>query len=206
MVWYVRSISPVTKKTKIFIFGLVTGASSGIGRVVTEHILERGDIAVATLRTPSTLAALVEQYPPTQLLVLKCDVTKYDEVKEAFEKAIKAFKRIDIVFNNAGFGFLSEAEGTPEDFARKMFDVNFWAAANISRETVRIFREVNSEDSDGDGPGGRLLNVSSTAGIVSGPCYTYYSARCVSGILVQALILIYQHQLVNMVNQSSASK
>lgn len=159
----------------------VTGTSSGIGRSIVEQVLDRGDIVVATLRKPVMLSALVEQYPSSQLLVLKCDVTDSGEVIGAFEQAIKAFKRIDVVVNNAGIGLTGEAEGTSEDYARKMFDVNFWGAANVSREALRIFREVNSEDENG--PGGKLINITSTAGIVASGCLTYYAARYVRRLL-----------------------
>ena len=54
--------------------------------------------------------------------------------------------------------------------AKKMFDVNFWGAMNVSRETIRFFREVNKPQ------GGRLWNVSSTAGIFPFASMGYYSA------------------------------
>ena len=78
------------------------------------------------------------------------------------------------MFNNAGYGICAEAESTPNDAARKMFDVNFWGAANVSREAVRVFREVNGHEK-----GGWLLNVSSGAGLMGLPASSYYCARCV---------------------------
>jgi NAD(P)-dependent dehydrogenase (short-subunit alcohol dehydrogenase family) len=90
----------------------------------------------------------------------------------AFSKGIEKFGRIDIVFNNAGFGILAEIESTPENEARRLFDVNFWGAANVSREAVRVFREVNPP-----GIGGWLLNMSSGAGFLGLPASGYYAAR-----------------------------
>ncbi|KAJ7484353.1 NAD-P-binding protein [Mycena latifolia] len=138
---------------------LITGASSGFGRAVTEEVLANGEIAVATLRTPAVLDDLAAANPD-RLLVVKCDVTKPDDIISAFAAAIEKFGRVDVVFNNAGYGILAEVEATPEDAARAMFDVNFWGAAAVSKEAVRVFRDVNPGNT-----GGRLLNVSSTAGL-----------------------------------------
>ena len=153
---------------KIFI---VTGASSGIGKCLVQEVLSRGDNVVALLRSPSALSELSKKYPSTQLLLVKCDVTNRKDVDDAFSEATKVFKRIDVVCNFAGYGFICEAENTPEKDARDMFEVNFWATAYISREAVKIFRDANGSS------GGKLFNVSSTVGISGDPALSYYSAR-----------------------------
>lgn len=149
---------------------VVTGSSSGFGRHITELALQSGDIAIATLRSPAALADLASQYGPDKLLILRLDVSKPDEIREAFAKAKEAFGRIDVVFNNAGSGLMSEVEGTPDDVARAMFEVNFWGAANVSQEAVRFFREINVP------AGGRLLQVSSSGGVQGLPAIGYYCA------------------------------
>ena len=63
-----------------------------------------------------------------------------------------------------------EVEDTPDDVARKLFEVNFWGAANVTREAVRVFREVNQPR------GGRLLQMSSITGGKSPPTMGYYGA------------------------------
>ncbi|KAF4615149.1 hypothetical protein D9613_003437 [Agrocybe pediades] len=150
---------------------LVTGASSGFGRAVTEAALKRGDNVIATLRKPSDLDDLVASAPSAKLLVVKCDVSSESDIANAFALGLAKYKTIDLVFNNAGYGISAEAEGTPNDAARKMFDVNFWGAANVSREAVRVFREVNGKEK-----GGWLLNVSSGAGLMGLPTSAYYCA------------------------------
>jgi len=78
---------------------------------------------VATLRTPDAIADLKSRYSTDQLLVVKLDVTKPDEIEAAFSKAKAAFGRIDVVFNNAGLLVIAEIEGTPDDQARGLFEV-----------------------------------------------------------------------------------
>lgn len=137
---------------------------------MTEHVLANGDIAVATLRKPSVLDELTAKYSKDKLLVVKLDVTKPQEIIDAFKAAELAYGRIDVVFNNAGYGALGEVEGTSEEVARAIFDTNFWGASNVSREAVRFFRDVNKIR------GGRLMNVSSMAGIGGAAGIGFYSA------------------------------
>ncbi|KIJ60909.1 hypothetical protein HYDPIDRAFT_31787 [Hydnomerulius pinastri MD-312] len=148
----------------------ITGSSSGFGRSMVELLLKKGDKVAATLRKPDALSDLASTYPSSQLILLKLDVTQSSEVSSAFVKAHETFGRIDVVFNNAGQNVLGEVESLPEDEARRLFDVNFWGAANVTKEAVRVFRELNSP------AGGRLLQVSSRLGIVGGPASGYYSA------------------------------
>ena len=137
---------------------------------MTELILKNGDIAVATLRKPEVLDELKKQWPADRLLVVKLDVTKKQDIVDAFNKAETVFGRIDVVFNNAAFGVASEVESTLEEDGRRMFDANFWGATNVSREAVRFFREVNKP------VGGRVLVVSSVVGIKPFPLFGYYTA------------------------------
>lgn len=69
---------------------------------MTELVLSRGEIAIATARRVDRLADLASQYSPDRLLVLHLDVTKEDEIAAAFSKSREVFGRIDVVYNNAG--------------------------------------------------------------------------------------------------------
>jgi len=149
----------------------ITGASSGFGREVTEYVLSKGGIVIATLRKPSVLDSLKAQYPSSQLIILKLDVTNLSDITAAFAQAKAQVGRIDIVFNNAGSGLLAEVEGTTEEALRNIFEVNFFGAARVSREAVRFFRDENKP-----GAGGKLLVNKSFAGIQQVPGVGYYSA------------------------------
>jgi NAD(P)-dependent dehydrogenase (short-subunit alcohol dehydrogenase family) len=137
---------------------------------MVELLLKKGDKVAATLRNPDDLTDLAAEYPTSQLVIVKLDVSHRSDISPAFEKARQAFGRIDVVFNNAGQMVVGEVESLSEEVARKLFDVNFWGAANVTREAVRFFRDVNSP------PGGSLLQVSSQAGIVACPAMGFYSA------------------------------
>ncbi|KAI0093964.1 NAD-P-binding protein [Irpex rosettiformis] len=150
---------------------LITGSSSGFGRYVTELALLKGDYVIATLRKPEALNDLRESTSAERLLVLKVDVTKEEDVIDAFATAKKKFGRIDIVYNNAGYGLGSVVESTPDDAARAIFETNFWGAARVNREAIRFFRDTNS-----GGVGGRLIVVSSLVGIYPLTNLGHYSA------------------------------
>lgn len=116
------------------------------------------------------LAELAAQYPSSQLLVLKMDVTEAEDVSKAFADAKAHFGRIDVVFNNAGLGHMGELEGTPEEFARAVLEVNFWGAVKVTKEAVRFFREENNPQ------GGLLLQNSSMMGLIASQCTPFYVA------------------------------
>lgn len=138
---------------------------------MVELALSKGERVVVTLRKPADVETLQAKYSPSQLLVVRLDVTNPGEILSTFREAKRAFGRVDVVFNNAGMGLFGEVEGTPEATARNIFETNFWGAANVSREAVRFFREENPQ-----GVGGRLLTVSSYAGTAPLPGAGYYSA------------------------------
>ncbi|KAJ8509372.1 hypothetical protein ONZ45_g8448 [Pleurotus djamor] len=164
----IERVAMVAKRRVWFI----TGASTGFGRLTTEFVLEKGEIAVATARNLESLQDLLGRYPSDRLLVLKCDVTKKDDIMSAFEDAVKKFGRVDVVFNNAGLALLAEVEvQEQEGAARALFEVNFWGAGRVAAEAVRVFRDINPR-----GEGGLLLNVSSALGQVGLPGAGFYAA------------------------------
>ncbi|KAF8216485.1 NAD(P)-binding protein [Mycena galopus ATCC 62051] len=154
----------------------ITGASSGFGLFMAEKALENGERVVATLRKPEVLSDLTKKYDELekktqkkQLLVLKLDVTIKEEVAAAFVTAKQTFGRIDVVFNNAGYGIISEVEGIREDNARNLFEVNFWGSFNVMKQALEYFRQ-------NDPIGGLLINMSSMFGVDSPPGAGFYAA------------------------------
>ncbi|KZT51524.1 NAD(P)-binding protein [Calocera cornea HHB12733] len=138
---------------------------------MTELVLANGDMCVATSIDPPALADLFPIYGKARLRLVNTDVTQFDEVQLAFSIAEQAFGGVDVVFSNAGVTRGCEVESTPETVAKDIFDVNFWGAANVMKEGVRFFREVNGPER-----GGKLLQMTSAAGIGAWPTLGYYVA------------------------------
>ncbi|KAI9065957.1 NAD-P-binding protein [Trametes sanguinea] len=149
----------------------ITGTSTGFGRALAELVLEKGEAVVATARKPSSLDDLVEKHTKDRVLALKVDVTKEEDVANAFARAKEVFGRLDVVFNNAGYGEVGEFESIDEETARGVLETNFWGAVRVTRHALRFFREDNPA-----GLGGRLLQMSSMYGLTGPPLHPFYSA------------------------------
>ncbi|TVY80532.1 putative oxidoreductase [Lachnellula suecica] len=131
---------------------LVTGCSSGgLGSSIAKHVHNAGHNIVATARNADSL-----QYLPDgpKILKLELDVTSQDSIAAAIKATVKRFGRLDVLINNAGYGAMAELEGFPEDDARKQMETLFWGPMRLTRESIRVFREVNPA-----GQGGTILQT-----------------------------------------------
>src|ERR1700678_2829073 len=99
---------------------LITGCSTGFGRLLAQAALERGDQVVATARDPSTLSDIAKAYPQTARTT-PLDVTKPGAAEKAVKLAMDDFGRLDVLVNNAGFGFIGAIEEAPPDKYRPMY-------------------------------------------------------------------------------------
>jgi NAD(P)-dependent dehydrogenase (short-subunit alcohol dehydrogenase family) len=149
----------------------VTGCSSGLGAALATYISQAGYRLVATARNISALSFLTDS-PKT--LKLKLDVTSATEIASAIAAAVQKFGRIDVVINNAGYGLGGDFEATTDADARKQVETNLWGPVNVTREALRVFREVNSK-----GSGGTIVQVSSMGGYIGFPGSAFYHLRCV---------------------------
>ncbi len=144
----------------------ITGASSGFGKSLAEHAIEKGYKVVATARRKEKLEKL-QATAPEQVLPLQMDVTQREEVKQAIEKAIAHWGKIDILINNAGYGIVGALEETPEDELRKQMETNFFGAMAVTQEALPHMREAKS---------GAIVNMSSMGGNMSFGGFSAYSA------------------------------
>jgi|GEM_PF-3230778 len=103
----------------------ITGCSTGFGREFVRLALAHGFRVVATARDPSQLDDLVAGYEG-QAIALALDVTDANHIKHAVDKAERVFGRIDVLVNNAGYGYLSAVEEGEEPEIRAMFETNFF--------------------------------------------------------------------------------
>ncbi len=88
-----------------------------------ECAIRKRDTVVAAVRRPETMTKLQTEYTKDRLLVVKVDVSKSDQVNAAFDTVKKAFRRIDVVYNNAGYAIVGEVEVVPLEAARGIFEV-----------------------------------------------------------------------------------
>ena len=145
---------------------LITGCSSGLGRELAEVVAARGDRLVATARSTGALQPLCERYPET-VRRLSLDVTRPGDAARAVAMAESAFGGLDVLVNNAGFGFIGAIEeGEPDEY-RPMFEVNVFGLIETTRAALPALRKC---------PGARIVNLSSGAGIAGSAGFGFYNA------------------------------
>ncbi|KAK5953740.1 hypothetical protein OHC33_005009 [Knufia fluminis] len=150
----------------------VTGSSSGIGRAFATHISKSPSPyrLVATARNASSLDYL----PNTpNILKLTLDITSASTIQDAITRTISHFGRIDIVINNAGYSLVGDTESTTDEQSRAQFETNFWGAANLTREAVRVMREDNPKNGQ---MGGVVIYTSAASARATFPGGAYYFA------------------------------
>jgi NAD(P)-dependent dehydrogenase (short-subunit alcohol dehydrogenase family) len=144
----------------------ITGCSTGFGRELARLVLDRGWRAVVTARDPSKVSDLVTGHKQNAL-ALELDVTREDQVAAATKAALDRFGRIDVLVNNAGYGYLAAIEEGEEAEIRAMFDANVFGLAAMTRAVLPDMRARRS---------GHVVNISSIGGLTSFPATGYYHA------------------------------
>lgn len=145
---------------------LITGASRGLGRAFAEAALSAGDHVVAIARASEDLDRLAAAHGD-RVLALPTDATDRAAVFAAVEQAVARFGRLDVVINNAGSMWLGAVEEFSETEARAAMELNFFGALWVTQAVAPHLRAQRA---------GRLLQVSSVAGVVTGPTAGLYSA------------------------------
>jgi NAD(P)-dependent dehydrogenase (short-subunit alcohol dehydrogenase family) len=144
----------------------ITGSARGLGRAFTETILEAGHLVVATARKPEQLADLIKIYGD-RVRTVKLDVTSPAEVQKAVAAAKDAFGRIDVVVNNAGYGFVGAFEEMTADEFKGQIDANFWGVVNVTRAVLPVLREQGF---------GHIIQITSVGGRLGVPGLSGYNA------------------------------
>ena len=145
---------------------LITGCSTGFGRELAKLVLQLGYKAGVASRNTNDIKDITENYPETAL-ALKLDVTKENEIKAAVEQTIKKFGQVDVLVNNAGIGYFGAIEESEEAEVRRMFEINFFGLANMTKEVLPLMRKRKS---------GHIINIASIGGLVGFPSVGFYNA------------------------------
>jgi NAD(P)-dependent dehydrogenase (short-subunit alcohol dehydrogenase family) len=144
----------------------ITGCSTGFGRELARATLDRGYRVVVTARKPADVADLAAGHE-ANALVLALDVTKPAEIAASIKAAEAKFGRIDVLVNNAGIGYFAAVEESDDEEVRRMFEINFWGLANMTRAALPGMRALRS---------GHIVNISSVGGVRGAPAIGYYNA------------------------------
>ena len=145
---------------------LITGCSSGLGRGFAKAVLKSGDQVIVTARRVETLKDLVDAYPE-QALALSLDVTKEEDIKNAVEKGLERFGTIDVLINNAGYGYRAAVEeGVPKE-VDQLFQTNLFGSIALIKAVLPIMRKNHR---------GTIANVSSIAALGAALGSGYYAA------------------------------
>ncbi len=144
----------------------ITGCSKGFGKELAKLVLARGWRTVVTARKVDEVQDLVAGHE-AEALALTLDVTDATQAATAVEQAIQKFGRIDVLVNNAGYGYLAAIEEGEDEAVRKMFETNFFGLVELTKLVLPGMRERRS---------GHIVNFSSIGGLVSFGATGYYHA------------------------------
>jgi len=136
---------------------LITGCSSGFGKLAAKKFQQEGWNVVATMRSPEKETELTES---ENMLVTRLDVTDQASVTAAVDQTIERFGAINVLVNNAGYGGRALFEQFSEERIYAMYETNVFGVMRVSRAVLPIMRQQK---------GGTIINVTSMAGIFGLP-------------------------------------
>jgi len=144
----------------------ITGCSTGFGRELARIVVARGFRAVVTARDSKQVTDIVAGHED-RALALRLDVTDPAQVAESVRRAEERFGRIDVLVNNAGIGYFAAVEESDEADVRRMFEIDFFGLASMTRAVLPGMRKRRS---------GHIVNIASIAGLAAYPSLGYYCA------------------------------
>ena len=145
---------------------LVTGCSTGIGREIARAALARGHRVAVTARDPAAVEDLVRAHPE-RAIACRLDVTDREQIRAAVAATEQAFGAIDVLVNNAGYGYMAALEEGEDHEVRRLFDTNYFGVVDTIKAVLPGMRARRA---------GRIVNMSSMTGLVANPPNVYYSS------------------------------
>jgi NADP-dependent 3-hydroxy acid dehydrogenase YdfG len=164
---YSNTIKPIMSDAPVI---LITGASSGIGAATARRFAQAGYRMVLAARRLERLQVLAEELRAIgrQVLPVATDMGKLEQIQQLVKATLAAYGRIDVLFNNAGFGCLDWLEELePEHGVQELIQVNLTGTIWMAQAVLPTMLKQRS---------GHIINMSSVAGLVAPPTYTVYSA------------------------------
>lgn len=145
---------------------LITGCSTGLGRSLAKKALAKGYNVAITVRNKDKIIDLSKQYPQTAL-ALCLDVTNKESIQAAIKETIEHFGTIDVLVNNAGYGYRGAVEEGYQEDVDILFNTNLWGPVTLIKEVLPLMRKQRS---------GAIINISSVAALKTMPGSGYYAA------------------------------
>lgn len=145
---------------------LITGCSTGLGRALAEAVIGAGHNAVVTARDAATVAGLAES-APERVLAVALDVTRPAQVASAVQQARERFAHIDVLVNNAGYGYRAAVEEGDDADVRALFETHFFGTVAMIKAVLPDMRARRS---------GAIVNISSIGAQLTPVGSGYYSA------------------------------
>ncbi|PRX46663.1 short subunit dehydrogenase [Prauserella shujinwangii] len=142
------------------------GTPGGFGMAYAEAALADGDQVAVTVRRPEELRGWAARHG-NRVLVLPLDVTDAAQAERVVARAEEHFGALDVLVNNAGRGWYGSIEGMDDAAVRRLFELNFFAVLTVTRAVLPGMRARRS---------GRIVNMSSVAGLVGVPGFGFYTA------------------------------
>ena len=141
---------------------LITGASTGIGKLTAIFFAEKGWNVAATMRTTEKGKDLLK-YPNLKIFAL--DVMNETSIKLAIDNTVSVFGTINVLFNNAGYALVGAFEAMTNEQVKKQFDTNVFGVMNVTRAILPHFRAKKN---------GTIINTTSMGGLITFPLYSVY--------------------------------
>lgn len=150
-------------KNKIW---LITGISSGLGKALSESVIENGDFVIGTFRQQSQVDEFNKINTKNSQGVL-LDITNEKDVEKSIEKIISEHGKIDVLVNNAGMGFVGAIEETSMKEVRNVFEPNFFGTLKLTQTVLPFMRREKN---------GHIIQISSHGGIKAFAGFGIYNA------------------------------
>ncbi|HEV7924987.1 MAG TPA: oxidoreductase [Verrucomicrobiae bacterium] len=144
----------------------ITGTSNGFGRELVRETLRRGDSVIATSRTPQKVAEAFAEHKD-RLLAVAMDLGSRDQITKAVDTGISRFGKVDVLVNNAGYGFIGAIEEATDDEIKRVHETNVFGLLRVLRAVLPHFRERKS---------GHVVNLSSISGLIGLPGFGIYNS------------------------------
>lgn len=142
---------------------LITGASSGMGKETAKKLIQQGHAVYTVARRIDKMQDLknLGGYP------MQMDITNDDDIQRVVDTIIKKEGKIDVLWNNAGYGLYGTVEEVPLETARNQFEVNLFGLAAMTQKVVPYMRKAKA---------GTIINTSSIGGKMYFPLGAWYHA------------------------------